>query len=647
MSRIHPLATLVGAHSTALVLACSLASASAAATSPTLDGETLDRIAPLAFIVQDGSACNPDGRGTINFSASGNASGPYPGTFAETGTVTLGPRPAAPAGVVSSAPVTSFSSNFTIESGLTTITGTATLGAAADMLQFGDFDLRNQGECLLDLSTANRFAVGVEYQASIATATPDSRAMANARNMVSQVESCYTDLQDYSLCQTAAQLGDTGLPIGSQPGEVEVTAATYQSYTIVGHSVSGDNFTITHNQDGTVVRTCSPEGLGDCAGDGSWPSALSDAGVGVLAGGAGPFTDASRLVDGGFRSFATPLTCSSSELSVPQNGILVLPEPSCTRHAISVTTLDPPAHGTLSEGTYTPAPGYLGFDHFSYTARDQVLDSAVATVTILVAGVTRAVATDESVSTGTDATNADPVVTAVTSPNAGTVALSELPVSGTPPAGYVVFGQEIDIVAPAATAADPLQITFRIAAGSGIDPAQLTVLRNGEAVPHCESPPVPDPTCMVSPVQTAADGDVLVTVLTTHASRWLLAIPSASLTSAFAAPIDGGGILNKAKAGRVIPVKLALSVGTRTVQFGDVRLASLTALETCGALTGDTVEIYSAGRANTGTAFRFDAELGQWVYNLSSAGFAPGKCYRGTVTFDGAVTAGFYVTAIA
>src|SRR3954464_6237473 len=35
----------------------------------------------------------------------------------------------------------------------------------------------------------------------------DSSAKSDARNMVSQVESCYSDAQDYGNCQTAAQLG--------------------------------------------------------------------------------------------------------------------------------------------------------------------------------------------------------------------------------------------------------------------------------------------------------------------------------------------------------------------------------------------------------------------------------------------------------
>jgi hypothetical protein len=69
------------------------------------------------------ASCNADGSGTITYQSTGTASGPYPGTFSEQGTVTIGP---APGGVPSpgvESPVTGFSATFVIVSGSTTITG--------------------------------------------------------------------------------------------------------------------------------------------------------------------------------------------------------------------------------------------------------------------------------------------------------------------------------------------------------------------------------------------------------------------------------------------------------------------------------------------------------------------------------------------
>jgi type IV pilus assembly protein PilA len=95
----------------------------------------------------------------------------------------------------------------------------------------------------------------------------DSSAKSDARNMVSQVESCFTDAQDYSQCTSPT---NTGLTIGSATGQVQVTTAATNTYTIVGHSKSGNDFTITKGSDGAVTRTCSTGGSGSCLGTGTW-----------------------------------------------------------------------------------------------------------------------------------------------------------------------------------------------------------------------------------------------------------------------------------------------------------------------------------------------------------------------------------------
>src|SRR3954469_844339 len=87
----------------------------------------------------------------------------------------------------------------------------------------------------------------------------DSDAKSNARNMVSEIESCFTDTEDYSTCHTDAQLGGTGLPVGTataKSGNVEASGGA-SDYTIVGASKSGNFFTITKNSGGTTIRSCS------------------------------------------------------------------------------------------------------------------------------------------------------------------------------------------------------------------------------------------------------------------------------------------------------------------------------------------------------------------------------------------------------
>lgn len=68
--------------------------------------------------------CNPLGTSTFTFTVTGEAFGPYPGTFTESGTITLGPF-----GIGPSLAATSFESTFSIDSLAGTVTGTKSLTA--------------------------------------------------------------------------------------------------------------------------------------------------------------------------------------------------------------------------------------------------------------------------------------------------------------------------------------------------------------------------------------------------------------------------------------------------------------------------------------------------------------------------------------
>jgi type IV pilus assembly protein PilA len=81
----------------------------------------------------------------------------------------------------------------------------------------------------------------------------DSSAKSDARNSVTQVESCYADTQDYTGCATVAKLTGAGLTL--------VTAASggTDSYSISATSKSGAIFTIAKaTGTGVVSRTCAP-----------------------------------------------------------------------------------------------------------------------------------------------------------------------------------------------------------------------------------------------------------------------------------------------------------------------------------------------------------------------------------------------------
>lgn len=106
----------------------------------------------------------------------------------------------------------------------------------------------------------------------------DASAKSDARNTVSLVESCFTSNESYVNCTTEGQLagatpGSTGLKIvNAAPGdgEVQITGAGVDTYTITAKSKSGNSFVISKATGGAVTRTCSTAGKGACPDTGSW-----------------------------------------------------------------------------------------------------------------------------------------------------------------------------------------------------------------------------------------------------------------------------------------------------------------------------------------------------------------------------------------
>ena len=95
----------------------------------------------------------------------------------------------------------------------------------------------------------------------------DAAAKSDARNTVTQVESCFGESQDYGSCITAAQLGTTGLDIG---GAILVTSTAPTSYNVTATSKSTNKFTIARTLGAPATRSCTTGGEGGCKTGGSW-----------------------------------------------------------------------------------------------------------------------------------------------------------------------------------------------------------------------------------------------------------------------------------------------------------------------------------------------------------------------------------------
>ncbi len=95
----------------------------------------------------------------------------------------------------------------------------------------------------------------------------DSSAKSNARNAVSQVESCFATTEDYAQCDGT----DPGLDLNGLNNTVVSGGSGTAGYTVVATSGSGNTFTMTKTTSG-IARTCSTSAgtdKGGCNG-GSW-----------------------------------------------------------------------------------------------------------------------------------------------------------------------------------------------------------------------------------------------------------------------------------------------------------------------------------------------------------------------------------------
>jgi type IV pilus assembly protein PilA len=104
----------------------------------------------------------------------------------------------------------------------------------------------------------------------------DASAKSDARNAVSQVESCYADSQDYQQCKTGGTtdvLSGTGIASGTGTGKTTITSSGATVYTVVSTSKSNNTFTIERKSDGTSARNCTVGtggSGGSCPSGGSW-----------------------------------------------------------------------------------------------------------------------------------------------------------------------------------------------------------------------------------------------------------------------------------------------------------------------------------------------------------------------------------------
>jgi type IV pilus assembly protein PilA len=103
----------------------------------------------------------------------------------------------------------------------------------------------------------------------------DAAAKSDARNMVSLMEACFTEEDQYTGCGAQLMAENTGLSIGSGPGQVQTTAESSTGFTVVATSraatgASQHTFTIVRDLPANTAHDCAVRGQGGCPADGNW-----------------------------------------------------------------------------------------------------------------------------------------------------------------------------------------------------------------------------------------------------------------------------------------------------------------------------------------------------------------------------------------
>ena len=100
----------------------------------------------------------------------------------------------------------------------------------------------------------------------------DASAKSNARNAVSEVESCFATEQTYANCASTGT--NNGVLLNTSIEDTVVTGNGTVGFTATAQSKAKTDgathsFVITKSDTG-IARTCTPVGKGACQQDGSW-----------------------------------------------------------------------------------------------------------------------------------------------------------------------------------------------------------------------------------------------------------------------------------------------------------------------------------------------------------------------------------------
>ncbi len=149
----------------------------------------------------------------------------------------------------------------------------------------------------------------------------------------------------------------------------------------------------------------------------------------------------------------------------------------------------------------------------------------------------------------------DPLEVSVTTPSGGTVSIDEGPATDPSPAGYSFVGQQVTITAPAESAGAPVVLVFSVhptlvPAGETVQTIQ--VFRNGTLIAECPGSTVASPDPCVSNRVELGNGTGQLTIRTSQASRWNLAVAGLVLATSCSASPPAGAIVGTSRGEKLL-----------------------------------------------------------------------------------------------
>jgi VCBS repeat-containing protein len=470
---------------------------------------------------------------------------------------------------------------------------------AGDVLHVLDVTQPSHGAVLLNADESVTYAPALNYQGpdsfvytvsdGLLTATATVSITVRGANVAPVANpDAYTINEDTSLTASAA----TGVLANDTDADHNTLSAI-----LVATPAHG---TLALNSDGSFTYTpqpnyAGPDAFGYKANDGTDDSNTAAVQITI-----NQVNDPPLTVDDAFATVMNQtLTVSAPGLLRNDRDIEV--EDILPLHTVLGSTAN--AHGTVTLGsdgsfTYVPERDFAGIATFTYSAVDHFGAAGapgVVTINVQMEAITAQSVAGGTVTTGTGVSADDPLQAAVTTPSAATVTIAEGVISSTAlPSAFTFLNRQLNVTVLNAdgteftgSVTNPLRLSFTIDASLvPAAPATLQIFRNDVLVPDCLGATTitslqRDP--CITRRETNANGNVLIALLSTHASRWNMGV-----TSTNPAPVA------RNDASYFTPFGMPLVVPSPGVLGNDYGRTALTAAA-AGVANGGTVALAGSG----------------------------------------------------